>query len=286
MAEIVIVSGLSGSGKSTALRALEDVGYFCMDNVPVALLPQVIELTRARPEKQPIAAVIDARDRANISRAGAVIDELRAAGLRVEVLFLESAHDTIVTRFVETRRRHPLERDGDVSAAVESEWALLRELSQRADIVLDTSDINVHELKERVQRHFGEENEHSLAVRVVSFGFKYGTPPALNLVFDVRFVNNPYFVPSLRASNGLRDDVEAFVTAQDGALEFVDRVEDMLAFLVPRYRQEGKVYLNVGIGCTGGQHRSVCLAEVLAERLVASGVSAHAFHRESARWPT
>lgn len=280
---VVLITGLSGSGKTTALRALEDIGYLCMDNLPVVLLPKVLEL--ATPSTQRLAVGVDARDRQFIADAGPVIDALLETGVDVRVLYLDSQPQKLIQRFSETRRRHPLLFDtGDFRAAIDEERTLLDELRSRADVTIDTSEMTVHQLKRLVQERFSAGGARRLSIVVESFGFKHGPLTEADLVFDVRFMTNPYFVPHLRESTGLDPEVAAFVLAQDGANEFVERTADLLAFLIPRYEAEGKVYLTIGIGCTGGKHRSVAIAERLAAVLGDRGIKLQVDHRDRRFW--
>lgn len=280
---VVILTGLSGSGKSTALRALEDVGFLCMDNLPVVLLPKVIELANESTHKD-LAVVVDARDRSFISDAGAVVDDLVDKGVDVRVVYLECKPDRIIRRFSETRRRHPLADTGDFAAAITEERQLLDELRNRAYLTIDTTDLTVHDLKKLVQDRLAPSDDDRMAVKVASFGFKHGPLLSADLVFDVRFIANPYFIDRLRGSTGLDPEVSSFVLGQDGVDEFVERLVEMLAFLVPRYRAEGKAYLTIGIGCTGGKHRSVALSEHVGAALRQRGIDLVVEHRDRELW--
>lgn len=280
---VVIVTGLSGSGKTTALRALEDVGFLCMDNLPVVLLPKVIELAEGSDGGR-IAVVIDARDRQFIRDAGDVVDALEGKGIDIRIVYLYSQPAKIIQRFSETRRRHPLADTGDFTAAMEEERTLLDELRARADLTIDSTDLTVHELKAKIQESVAPGDRPTMTIKIASFGFKHGPMLEADLVFDARFIANPYFVERLRGSTGLDSEVASFVLDQDGVIGFVDRLVDMLDFLIPRYRAEGKAYLTVGIGCTGGKHRSVVLAEQVATLLRQRGVELHVEHRDRKFW--
>lgn len=261
---ILVVTGLSGSGKSTAIRALEDAGWFCIDNLPAPLLNKVTELAGTHDR---LAFGIDAREGSYLQEAPQALDEARRAGHRVDVLFLESSDEALTRRYSETRRRHPLADKGGVAEGIAKERALLVPLREHAEHVLDTSSMTVHELRRQVMARFSPASSGQLALTVMSFGFKYGVPSNADLVFDVRFLPNPFFVPDLKAFTGKDERVARFVMDRPEAWEFLDRTFDLLAFLVPKYHREGKSYLTVAIGCTGGKHRSVAIAQALAARL-------------------
>ncbi len=286
MALIVVVTGMSGSGKTTALHALEDVGFVCMDNLPVVLLPKVLELVGARGDTTRLSVVVDVREREFIHQAGGVIDELVADGVDMRIAFLDARDDTIIQRFRETRRRHPLDDAGNLRAAIAAERVILDDLRTRADEVIDTSDLNVHELKRALQDRFGSAEARALELRLMSFGFKHGHAPEADVVFDVRFLPNPYFRDDLRDRNGRDRDVAAYVLEHEDTRVFLEKVADLLDFLVPRYEAEGRPYVTVGVGCTGGQHRSVAIVEWLAARMLEAGVPTVVRHREAERWKT
>lgn len=283
MSEVVIVTGMSGSGKTTALRSLEDLGYFCMDNLPVVLLPKVVDLAGASGGKlSRLAACIDVRDRTFIADSGTVIDELRSHGVTVRILFLDASDDSIIRRFSETRRPHPLDDAGDLRAAVRAERNLLDDIRHRAEIVADSTSLSIHELRALVQTSFAEAGRPHLAIRILSFGFKYGTPSEADLLFDVRFLPNPYFIPELRQHSGSHPSVSQFLLEQQDTNAFLDHLESLLLFLLPRYQAEGKAYLTIGIGCTGGRHRSVAISEALEARLARHNHHATIHHRDRA----
>ncbi len=281
---VVLLTGLSGSGKTTALRALEDVGYLCMDNLPVVLLPKVIELAADAQTSTRIGVVVDARDKRFIGEAGDVVDELLEKGVDLQIVYLESAPRQIIQRYNETRRRHPLADTGNFAVAIEEERHVLEGLRDRADLALDTSGLTVHELKRVIQEKFSVAEERRMTIKLSSFGFKHGPLVQADLVFDVRFLSNPYFEPRLKDSTGLDPEVAAFVHAADGAQGFTTRVVDLLAFLIPRYQTEGKAYLTIGVGCTGGKHRSVALTEAIGEALRAQGIELTVDHRDREFW--
>jgi len=285
MPSVVIVTGLSGAGKSTVLNALEDLGYFSMDNLPVVLLPKVLELAGTQEPIERIAVGIDAREPAFILDAQAIITRLQEEGTRVRVVFVDADDDILLQRYNETRRRHPLSRDGDLRQAIARERELLASLQSLADLMLNTTGFRVADLRRLVQEAFSEGLDGRMRVRLVSFGFKHGITPEADLVFDVRFLNNPFFEAELREKNGQQPEVRDFVLQQDSAKRFRQMVHELLNFLLPRYEDSGKAYLTVAIGCTGGQHRSVAVIEALANDLRDDGWILTVAHRETHRWP-
>jgi RNase adapter protein RapZ len=275
---------VSGSGKSTALRALEDAGYYCVDNLPIVFLEKLLELSaHTKGEVTRIGLVVDAREGRFLGEAPRVIEEVRRSGARVDVLFLDASDDALLRRFSETRRRHPLAMDagaGSVPEGIAAERVALEPLKALADEVIDSSTLNVHELKRLIHSRFVEGVVPRLGVTVVSFGFRYGLPAHADLVYDVRFLPNPYFIPELKPFAGTDPRVERFVLGQKDAQGFLDRVVELSTFLVPRYRAEGKSYLTLAVGCTGGRHRSVAIAGELVRRLEAIGVDVRLWHRD------
>ncbi|WP_242346246.1 RNase adapter RapZ [Anaeromyxobacter terrae] len=282
VAEVVILTGVSGSGKSTALRALEDAGFYCVDNLPILFLEKLLELSgHTAGEVSRIALVVDAREGRFLADAPRVIREIRQQGADVEVLFLDASDESLVRRYSETRRRHPLAGEtGTVPDGIAAERRALAALKAIADEVIDTTTLNVHELKRLVTRRFGSSEGARLGVTVVSFGFRFGLPTHADLVLDVRFLPNPYFIPELKPHPGTDPRVASFVLGQADAKAFLERIVDLLGFLLPRYRAEGKSYLTIAIGCTGGRHRSVALAGALSERLEAGGQPVRLWHRD------
>jgi UPF0042 nucleotide-binding protein len=280
---IVFVSGMSGGGKLTAIRALEDAGFFCIDNLPVPVIPKLLDLVTHSSDLGKLALVVDAREQRYLGDAPKILNEARARGHDVELLFLDASDEALIRRFSETRRRHPLAPDGTVVEGIAAERALLGELRAMANEVLDTSTTTVHELKQLVQERFGDEKATTLNVTIASFGYRYGLPPQADIVLDARFLPNPYFVAELRPKPGTDPTVSRWVLSHQVARDFLDRVRDMLMFLLPRYRDEGKAYLTVAIGCTGGRHRSVALTEALANTLSVQGVHARIRHRDVER---
>jgi UPF0042 nucleotide-binding protein len=279
---VVVVTGLSGSGKSTALNALEDIGYLCMDNVPVVLLPKVLELAEGAQTR--LAIVVDARDKRFIAEAGDVVDDLLEQGVDVRVVYLDSQPTEIIQRFNATRRRHPLADSGDIRTAIKKETSILDDLRTRADLLVDTSNMTVHDLKKLIQNHFSKTGARHMSIKVTSFGFKHGPLISGDMIFDARFIANPYFVDRLRESTGLDPEVSSFVMAQDGVTQFKEKLVALLDFLIPRYEAEGKAYLTVGLGCTGGKHRSVALAEYLHFELTQLGHELTKEHRDERYW--
>ena len=279
--QVAILTGVSGSGKSTALRALEDAGFYCVDNLPVVFLEKLLELSgHTAGEVSRIALVVDAREGRFLAEAPRLIQEVRQKGADVEVLFLDSSDESLVRRYSETRRRHPLAGDGSVQDGVAAERRALAGLKAIADEVIDTTTLNVHELKRLVTRRFVAGEGNRLGVTVVSFGFRYGIPTHADLVLDVRFLPNPFFVPELKPFPGTDPRVAGFVLGQPDAKAFLERLTELSAFLLPRFRTEGKTYLTIAIGCTGGKHRSVALADTLSERLERAGQPVRLWHRD------
>jgi len=258
---LIVVTGLSGAGKSTALTALADVGYDCVDNLPAVLLRDLLRVMKER-DGERVAVGIDARDRAHLERFPAIRDELQAEGQQVEVLFLDATNEELIRRFSETRRMHPL---GRIPEALDKERSVLAPLRSHTTTVVDTSNLRGRQLRTLVRERYGSAG--ALTVSLMSFGFKNGTPVEADLMFDVRFLQNPYDVPKLRPLSGFDQPVRDYVLGQDDALAIAERIEDWIRFQVPRSMREGRSYLTVAIGCTGGQHRSVALVRELERRL-------------------
>ncbi|HYY80276.1 MAG TPA: RNase adapter RapZ [Actinomycetes bacterium] len=282
--DFVVITGLSGAGRSEAAKVLEDLDYFVIDNLPPSLIGRVAELAVVGRERARVALVVDARGgafAADVGELGRALDQLRAHSVSLRVLYLEASDEALVRRFEATRRRHPVAGDRVVES-IALERDLLRELRASADLVLDTSDLNVHELRAKVLAAFAGEAA-GLLVTVASFGFKYGLPLDADMVLDVRFLPNPHWVPELRPLTGQAQAVRDYVLAQDGTKTFLERLEGLLEVALPGYVQEGKQYLTVAIGCTGGKHRSVVLAEELAGWLAGKGWRSHVTHRDVER---
>jgi len=286
--DLVVITGFSGAGKSTAMNVFEDAGYFCVDNLPPAMIRSLVELFVHKGSKVERAAVVsDVRGGVYFEALRAVVDDLDALGLRHHVLFLEAAEQTLVTRYKETRRRHPLAPEGSVAAGVAAERALLEPLRGRADLVIDTTGMSATMLREKIAEELlPGERAGLLAVTFMSFGFKHGPPREEDLAFDVRFLANPHYEPELRALTGLDERVVEFI-ARDGRLqEFYERMHGLLDFLLPQYVAEGKAHMVIAIGCTGGRHRSVAIAEHLAARYRGSeDLDVAVAHRDIERSP-
>jgi UPF0042 nucleotide-binding protein len=280
---IVFVAGLSGSGKTTAMASLEDLGFYCVDNLPAALIKQFLDLcAQSTPPVDRVALAIDNRETTFLQGVPAVIRELRSDGTAAELVFLDSENETLVNRYRETRRVHPLSPAGNVQEGIERERELLVELARLADIVVDTSRLNVHQLRETVVRHVVGATR-STVVNVLSFGYRFGTPRSAELLFDVRFLPNPHFEPELRPLTGEDAGVAEFVLKSERTAALLERLRDLLGFLLPLYDEEGKAYLTIGIGCTGGRHRSVAIANQLAQDLRSLGREVNVTHRDSVK---
>lgn len=278
--DLVIVTGLSGSGKLSALKAFEDLGYHAVDNLPLELLPQFAEIVRRTPEMERAALVIDAREGTWLEHFPAMLKKVRSV-LLTRVVYLEASDDALIRRFSETRRPHPLGRSETVLEAIQAEKQRLDPIRNVADIILDTTKFNVHELRAHINAQFEREtSDRNLTVSVNSFGFKNGVPAEADLVFDVRFLPNPHFIPEFRPLTGKDPEVANYVRHSPQTKEFLEKVTDMLDFLLPNYIKEGKSYLTVAFGCTGGQHRSVFIAEEITKRLTADGYRVKSMHRD------
>lgn len=264
----VILTGMSGSGKSTALKMIEDMGYYCVGNLPITLVENFVELAENDPELDKVAINVDIRSGQNIGDLTAVLDRLQERGKDFEMLFLESEDAVIIKRYKETRRSHPLAEGGRVDKAIRLERERLLPIKRRADYILDTSQLLTRELQIELKKMFVENQTYkNLYITVLSFGFKYGIPTDADLVFDVRFLPNPYYVEDLRQMTGLDQPIRDYVMASEQYHMFLDKLEDMITFLIPNYISEGKNQLVIAIGCTGGKHRSVTVAQGLHERL-------------------
>ncbi len=282
--ELVILTGMSGAGKASALKAFEDLGYYSVDNLPLELIPRFADLVRQSTEIERAALVIDVREGAQLTKFPAILKKVNKV-LSTHVLFLDASDESLIRRFSETRRPHPMGRNETVTSSIHAERTRLDPVRNVADIVLDTTKFNVHELRAHINAHFetGGDKERKLSVSVMSFGFKNGVPTDADLVFDVRFLPNPHFVPEFRELTGKHPKVAAYVKGYPQTTEFLEKTEEMLKFLLPHYIAEGKSYLTVAIGCTGGQHRSVAIAEELKKSLEAAGYRVKANHRDMPR---
>jgi len=279
--QVLIITGLSGSGKTLVSRALEDIGWFCVDNIPTALIPRFVELLRTSQELRRAAIVVDMREHDFVKRFPAAFREMKARGVSASLLFLEADEKVLLRRFSETRRPHPLAVNQPAIEGIREEKESLRPIRKVADLILDTSRYSVHELRDYIREHYDLRSQATpLVVSVVSFGYKYGTPADADLVFDVRFLPNPNFVPKLKRLSGNHPSVVRFMRRQPDTLSFLKRVAGFLRFMIPRYIEEGKSYLSIAIGCTGGRHRSVMIVNALARALSGKGYTVRIRHRD------
>jgi UPF0042 nucleotide-binding protein len=283
--EVAVVTGLSGAGRSTAAKCLEDLGWFVVDNLPPELISTMVELgAQARGAVTKVAVVMDVRSRAFTEDLSAIIKDLDARGYKPRVVFLEATDDVLVRRFEAVRRGHPLQGDGRLIDGIKTERDLLTPLREEADLVLDTSTLSVHQLRAKIEDAFGAEGAAGTRVTVLSFGYKYGIPMDADLVMDLRFLPNPFWIPELKDLTGKDADVRNYVLSQEGAEEFLDRYHELLRLIGAGYRREGKRYLTLAIGCTGGKHRSVAISEELARRLAdEDGMAVKVVHRDLGR---
>jgi RNase adapter protein RapZ len=281
---IVIITGMSGAGRSTAAKALEDLGWFVVDNLPPGLLPTMVDLAARSAGAVPkVAAVVDVRSRAFTTDLNAALGELAERGAPPRVVFLEASDNTLVRRFDSVRRPHPLQNDGAVSEGITAERELLRGVRGEADLVLDTSSLNVHELRARMQGFFGGEGAAGLRVSVVSFGYKYGMPVDADIVVDFRFLPNPHWIEELAPLTGRDAPVRDYVLSQPGAKKFLDAFVEAMQTALPGFEREGKRFVTLAVGCTGGKHRSVAMADQLAARLAETGAAIQVVHRDLGR---
>jgi UPF0042 nucleotide-binding protein len=286
--DIVIITGLSGAGRSTAAKSLEDLGWFVVDNLPPGLLPTMVDLAaRSNGAVPRLAAVVDVRSRAFTTDLKSAIIDLDARGAVARVVFLEAAEDTLVRRFDSERRPHPLQGNGRVTDGIAAERELLRDVRAEADLVVDTSRLNVHQLRGRMRNFFGGGDVAGLRLSIVSFGFKYGMPVDADVVADCRFLPNPHWIPEFRPMSGQDAPVRDYVLSQKGAAEFLDHYTELLKVVLPGYEREGKRFVTLAVGCTGGKHRSVAIADELAARVsgtaAADGADVQVVHRDLGR---
>jgi len=279
---IFIITGLSGSGKSTALAALEDAGFYCIDNMPVALLPKFLEMPIERDSDiSGIALVMDLREKGFLARYGAVFSEIRKKGYFFEILFLEAEEEILVQRYSETRRQHPMSTGKSLLDDIRLEKKQLEDLRSAADLVINTSEFNVHELKSKIQDIARKSKKNvRMRINVLSFGFKYGIPYDADLIMDVRFMANPYFIPELKELDGEAQEIKDFVLGHADTRAFLEKYLDLLDDLIPLYEKEGKAYLTIALGCTGGRHRSVTIARTIYEHIHAMGKTVELNHRD------
>jgi UPF0042 nucleotide-binding protein len=284
MAEFVIVTGMSGAGRSTTAASLEDLGWFVIDNLPPTIIPRVGELVASSgADAQRVALITGRRGAGDVGEMLEAIERLREGAHVVRVLYLDAPDDVLIRRYEGTRRRHPRTAEG-VESAIAEERVALDSLRRDADIILDTGELNVNQLRNRITEMFSEQQADELMrTTLMSFGFKHGLPLDVDMVFDVRFLPNPHWIDELRPLTGLDVAVSEYVLAAEEAARFVDQVEAMLRDLLPAFRREGKAYLTIGIGCTGGHHRSVAISEELSRRLRNEGIAISMFHRDIER---
>jgi RNase adapter protein RapZ len=280
-ADLAVITGISGSGKATLLKAFEDLGYYCVDNLPVGLIPRFAELVMQSPEIKRIALVVDVREGSQLDELPKIIRTMKRL-IPTKTIFLEASESVLLRRYSETRRPHPLGTDTTVKASLAAERKHLRSIRAIADLVIDTSKFNVHELRAYITERFQHrESGKNILVSCVSFGFKHGVPEDADLVFDVRFLPNPHFVPEFRALTGRDPAVAKYIRSFPQTKEFIKRISDLLVYLLPHYIHEGKSYLTISFGCTGGQHRSVMIAEEVSQLLREAGYRVKVVHRDS-----
>jgi RNase adapter protein RapZ len=283
-ADIVVITGLSGAGRSTAAKSLEDLGWFVVDNLPPGLLPTMVDLAaRSNGAVTKMAAVVDVRSRAFSTDLKSAISDLGARRASARVVYLEAADDTLVRRFDSERRPHPLQGTGRVTDGIAAERELLREVRGDADLVLDTSRLNVHELRARMRDFFGGGTATGLRLSIVSFGYKYGLPVDADLVADCRFLPNPHWIAELAPLTGKDEPARDYILSQPGAKEFLNHYAELLRVVLPGYEREGKRFVTLAVGCTGGKHRSVAIADELAARIADSGADVQVVHRDLGR---
>jgi len=278
---LVILTGLSGSGKSTVLKTFEDLGFYCIDNLPIGLLPMFADLPLGDAGEVARAAIlVDAREGGQIAQLPRIVKMMRRDGAQTELVFIEASEEALLRRFSETRRPHPLGQNSSVRTGLGRERLLMAPIRKVADVVIDTTRFNVHELRAFITRRFQDSERQPMLVSLVSFGFRYGIPPDADLVFDVRFLPNPQFVTSLRRYSGKDKRVARYIRSFPQTNEFLKRIEGLLSYLIPHYIREGKSYLTIAFGCTGGRHRSVMMAEAEQKLLAKHGFATKVVHRD------
>ncbi len=281
--DVILVTGMSGAGRSTATRALEDIGWFVVDNLPPTLMTNVVDYVAQRTGSRKVAVVADVRGGQLFEELRESLAAIKTAGHDLRVLFLEAGDEALVRRYESSRRPHPLQRDDSLLGAVQRERKLLSDLRADSDIVIDTSNLNVHELRRSIEASFSDDDHVALRATVMSFGFKYGIPVDADLVADLRFLPNPYWDPKLKDLTGLDAAVNDYVVASDQAQEFLTKYAELIDLVEDGYLREGKRFVTIAMGCTGGKHRSVAMAENLSARLVKSGVEVRVVHRDLGR---
>lgn len=281
--DVILVTGMSGAGRSTATRALEDLGWFVVDNLPPTLMGDVVEYVPAKAGLTKVAVVADVRGGNLFDELQGSLKAIKKAGHDVRVLFLEAGDEALVRRYESSRRPHPLQREDNILAAVQRERTLLGDLRAESDLVIDTTNLNVHELRRAIEEAFGDDDHVALRATVMSFGFKYGIPVDADLVADMRFLPNPYWDPKLKELTGLDSAVNDYVINQPEAAQFLESYSNLVSLVEDGYLREGKRFVTIAIGCTGGKHRSVSMAENLGARLVKNGVEVRVVHRDLGR---
>src|SRR5262245_8094939 len=280
-AHLVIITGMSGSGKASALKAFEDLGFYCVDNLPIGLIPGFADLVKQSGEIERAALVTDIREGEQLRKLPAIIRSLKRQ-LHTTVIYLEASDDSLLRRFSETRRPHPLGKDSPVKSALGKERRRLQPIRKLADLVVDTSRFTVHELRAHITQKFTQgSTDKNILVSIASFGYRSGVPNDADLVFDVRFLPNPHFVPEFRALTGRHSQVAKYIRSFPQTQEFIDRISELLVYLIPHYVREGKSYLTIAFGCTGGKHRSVMIAEEVRKRLSKPGYRVKVVHRDA-----
>jgi UPF0042 nucleotide-binding protein len=279
--ELIIITGLSGSGKGSVLKVIEDLGYYAVDNLPVELIPKLADLIRESPSIGRAALVVDIREGAGLKRFPAVYQSIRQE-LNTKLIFLEADQDSLMRRFSETRRPHPLGTDRSVMKAIQSERRRLAPIRALADLTINTSKFTVHELRDAIKERFSNSSSASqIMIYITSFGYRHGVPADSDLVFDVRFLPNPNYIPQFRKLTGRHQDVAQYIRGFPQTIEFIERISDLLIYLLPHYIREGKSYLTIAFGCTGGHHRSVMIAEAIRKNLADSGYKTKVTHRDT-----
>ncbi len=279
--EVVVITGLSGSGKGSVLKALEDLGFYSVDNLPVDLIPKFAELTCDNPSIAAAALVVDVREGAGLKRFPALYNSIRGL-VNTRLIFLEADDEAIIRRFSETRRPHPLGTDRSIVKSIGSERAQLSAIRAMADLIINTSKFTVHELRQFIGEQFrSQRDESKIMVYVTSFGYRNGVPPDSDLVFDVRFLPNPNYIPKFKHLTGRNPAVARYIRSFPQTVEFIERISDLLIYLLPHYIREGKSYLTIAFGCTGGQHRSVMIADQIRKNLAAAGFTTRVHHRDA-----
>jgi len=278
---VVVITGMSGSGKTTSLRALEDIGFFCVDNLPVILLPEFLEIQSAASKGvTKVAMVMDLREKSFLESYTKIFEQLNRKGYKIEILFLDASDDALLHRFSETRRSHPLSLRGSVMEGINSERDQLSSLKQMSDKVIDTTSLNVHQLKDAVQRHFLGSTSRSMIIHVTSFGYRFGLPADADMILDVRFLPNPYFVEELKPYDGHNTKIRRYVLEFEESRTFIQKLFELMEFLIPLYEKEGKARFNIALGCTGGRHRSVVMANELVAYFTRKNFAVSVSHRD------